>query len=258
MDIPAPSATRDWTVGVRLWVERAGQAILGKGRLELLEGIGRWHSISEAARRMKMSYRHAWLLVQSSNEAAGEPLVVSTTGGTHGGGARLTSLGQWTVTVLRGLQEDIQKLAAAHFPPSLSAGEPAGIHVAASVSLEEVLGQLVADYGLRRPAVRVRFVFGAANELADHIVAGAPADLFLAADQRPMQRLAQARLLRPRSQAVLAENSLVALGTGKGVSVVRTPRDLVRDPAACIALAEGGCPLGGYTQAYLESRGLYE
>ena len=187
MDIPAPPATREWTVGVRLWVERAGQAILGKGRLELLEGIGRWHSISEAARQMKMSYRHAWLLVQSINEAAGEPLVVSSTGGTHGGGARLTALGQWTVTMFRGLQEDIPKLAAAHFPPSFSDSEPAGIHVAASVSLEEVLGQLVADYALRRPAVRVRFVFGAANELADHIVAGAPADLFLAADQRSMR-----------------------------------------------------------------------
>ena len=259
MDIPAPPATREWTVGVRLWVERAGQAILGKGRLELLEGIGRWHSISEAARQMKMSYRHAWLLVQSINEAAGEPLVVSSTGGTHGGGARLTALGQWTVTMFRGLQEDIPKLAAAHFPPSFSSdSEPAGIHVAASVSLEEVLGQLVADYALRRPAVRVRFVFGAANELADHIVAGAPADLFLAADQRSMRRLAQARLLKPRSQALLAENSLVALGAGKAASVVRRPRDLLRDPAARIALAERSCPLGGYTQAYLESRGLYE
>ena len=258
MDIPAPPATREWTVGVRLWVERAGQAILGKGRLELLEGIGRWHSISEAARQMKMSYRHAWLLVQSINEAAGEPLVVSSTGGTHGGGARLTALGQWTVTMFRGLQEDIPKLAAAHFPPSFSDSEPAGIHVAASVSLEEVLGQLVADYALRRPAVRVRFVFGAANELADHIVAGAPADLFLAADQRSMKRLAQARLLKPRSQALLAENSLVALGAGKAASVVRRPRDLLRDPAARIALAERSCPLGGYTQAYLESRGLYE
>ena len=63
----------DWTVGLRVWVERAGQAILGKGRLELLESIERWQSISEAARQMRMSYRHAWLLVQSVNEAAGEP-----------------------------------------------------------------------------------------------------------------------------------------------------------------------------------------
>jgi molybdate transport system regulatory protein len=48
---------RDWKVGLRVWIESAGRAILGKGRLELLEGIERFHSISEAARQMGMSYR---------------------------------------------------------------------------------------------------------------------------------------------------------------------------------------------------------
>ena len=40
----------DWRVGVRVWVERQGEAILGEGRLELLEWIDRCHSISAAAR----------------------------------------------------------------------------------------------------------------------------------------------------------------------------------------------------------------
>ena len=61
----------DWEVGLRAWVERDGHVILGKGRLELLEAIDRWHSISAAARQIGMSYRHAWLLVQGVNEAAG-------------------------------------------------------------------------------------------------------------------------------------------------------------------------------------------
>src|SRR6516165_3458846 len=65
---------RDWTVGVRIWVERDGQAVLGHGRLELLEEIERSRSISAAARRMRMSYRRAWLLVRDINSAAGEPL----------------------------------------------------------------------------------------------------------------------------------------------------------------------------------------
>ena len=51
-----------WTVRLRVWVERDGRAVLGPGRLELLEGIDRHHSISAAARAMGMSYRHAWLL----------------------------------------------------------------------------------------------------------------------------------------------------------------------------------------------------
>jgi hypothetical protein len=36
----------DWTVGVRVWVERGGRPLVGKGRVELLEGIGRHRSIS--------------------------------------------------------------------------------------------------------------------------------------------------------------------------------------------------------------------
>jgi hypothetical protein len=55
-----PSWGEGWTIGLRVWIERAGQAILGQGRAELLDGIERWHSISAAARQLGMSYRHAW------------------------------------------------------------------------------------------------------------------------------------------------------------------------------------------------------
>src|SRR5271163_1009710 len=88
-----------WRGGLRGWVERSGQAILGPGRLELLEGIDRWHSISAAARHIGMSYRRAWSLVQSVNAAAGEPLVTAATGGARGGGAQLTDLGRWAIGV---------------------------------------------------------------------------------------------------------------------------------------------------------------
>ncbi|MGH7226323.1 MAG: winged helix-turn-helix domain-containing protein, partial [Gemmataceae bacterium] len=80
----------DWTVGVRLWMERSGEAILGPGRLELLEAIARCHSISAAARDLTMSYRRAWLLVESINRAAGEVLVRRQTGGRDGGGSELS------------------------------------------------------------------------------------------------------------------------------------------------------------------------
>jgi molybdate transport system regulatory protein len=54
----------DWSIRLRLWAERDGEALLGPGSLELLEAIDRWHSISAAARQVGVSYRHAWLLVQ--------------------------------------------------------------------------------------------------------------------------------------------------------------------------------------------------
>src|SRR5277367_4935321 len=88
----------DWKVGLRAWLEHAGQTVLGPGRLELLEGIAREHSISEAARQMGMSYRRAWLLVQSINRAAGQQVVEAATGGIQGGRARLTAHGQQLMT----------------------------------------------------------------------------------------------------------------------------------------------------------------
>ncbi len=252
-----PSWSSDWTVGLRIWVERAGQAILGKGRLDLLEGIERWHSISEAARQMNMSYRRAWLLVQRINEAAGEPLVVAATGGSHGGGARLTPQGRWAVTIFRELQERLQQTAASLLPQLVQPAQATSVHVAAAVSLEEVLGQLLADYALRQPAVRVRVVFGASDELADHVLAGAPADLFLTADPRQLDRLEAAQLLKPGTRILLAENSLAAIGPADREVPVRKPADLIRSGVGRLALADPRSPLGDYTRRYLESLDLY-
>ena len=98
-----PSWGEGWGIGLRFWFERAGKSILGPGKLELLENIDRSHSISAAARQMEISYRHAWELVQNINEAAGEPLVTASTGGVQGGGAQLTPLGHWTISVFRDL-----------------------------------------------------------------------------------------------------------------------------------------------------------
>ena len=67
---------------------------MGPGKADLLQAIGETGSISAAARRMKMSYRRAWLLVDTMNQCFDGPLVETATGGNHGGGARITELGQ--------------------------------------------------------------------------------------------------------------------------------------------------------------------
>src|SRR5215470_1711179 len=83
-----------WSVGLRAWVERAGQAVIGPEQLAILEAIDRCRSISAAARARGIPYRRAWELVQGMNEAAGELLVSTATGGLQGGGAELTPLGR--------------------------------------------------------------------------------------------------------------------------------------------------------------------
>jgi molybdenum ABC transporter molybdate-binding protein len=252
------SWSKDWTVGVRIWVERRGKAILGKGRLELLEGIDRWRSISAAARQMGMSYRRAWLLVQGVNAAAGKPLVEAAVGGTSGGGAQLTPRGRLAVTIFRNLQHHVHQSAASRLPGLVRQPGTASVHLAAAVSLEEVLGQLLADYALQQPAVSVRTLFGASDELAEHLLAGAPADLFLAADERQLDRLEPAGVVDPGTRTVLALNSLAAIGPSDRPSRIRSARQLLGPGVSRVALAQTSSPLGGYTRDYLVRLRLYE
>ena len=117
---------------------------------------------------------------------------------------------------------------------------------------------MLADYALHEPSVRVRTVFGASDELADHLLAGAQADLFLTADPGQFDRLRAHRLLTPEVPTILAGNTLAAVALADRPQAVRRPSDLGRPDLRRIALAAPRCPLGRYTRAYLDGLGLYD
>lgn len=88
-----------------------GQAIaIGPGKADLLDAIDREGSITRAAKAMGMSYRRAWLLVETMNACFTGPLVEAARGGSGGGGAGLTELGREVLARYRALEE---KAAAA-------------------------------------------------------------------------------------------------------------------------------------------------
>lgn len=82
---------------------------IGPGKADLLEAVARTGSISSAARAMGMSYRRAWLLVESMNEAFRKPLVETLTGGPGGGGARVTPLGEEVLRRYRALERKAER-----------------------------------------------------------------------------------------------------------------------------------------------------
>ena len=86
---------------VRLRVVFPGGFMIGPGKAELLERIAATGSISAAGREMGMSYKRAWLLVETMNTAFREPVVESLRGGAKGGGARLTANGQAVLAAYR-------------------------------------------------------------------------------------------------------------------------------------------------------------
>jgi molybdate transport system regulatory protein len=87
---------------------------LGPGKAELLAHIAETGSISEAARRMKMSYNRAWLLVRTMNRCFKKSLVLASRGGDRHGGAQLTKSGKEVLTFYRRLEA---KFAAAARQP---------------------------------------------------------------------------------------------------------------------------------------------
>jgi molybdate transport system regulatory protein len=77
---------------------------MGPGKADLLDAIRAHGSISAAGRAMEMSYRRAWLLVDAMNRCWQGPLVETSPGSSHGGGARVTPLGEAVLAHYRALQ----------------------------------------------------------------------------------------------------------------------------------------------------------
>ena len=88
---------------------------LGAGKVELLEHVVETGSISGAAKKMEMSYRRAWLLIDELNQMFAKPCVESSTGGAGGGGAKVTDFGRKVITAFRALEKRVAAEADAAF-----------------------------------------------------------------------------------------------------------------------------------------------
>lgn len=108
------------TAGVRLRVFLEPDIAIGPGKAEILEGIRDTGSIAAAGRRMNMSYKRAWLLVDTMNACFCEPLVETSRGGRTQGGAKLTEMGAQVLARYRRMEavareavaEDMHELRA--------------------------------------------------------------------------------------------------------------------------------------------------
>ncbi|MCL2140763.1 MAG: LysR family transcriptional regulator [Dehalococcoidia bacterium] len=86
-----------YTIQADIWIEKDGELYIGGGRAILLERLGQLGSIAAAARSMGLTYRNAWLWVETMNRLAPSPLVEKVTGGAGGGRACLTEEGRQAI-----------------------------------------------------------------------------------------------------------------------------------------------------------------
>jgi molybdate transport system regulatory protein len=97
---------------IRFRIDFAEYCFVGPGKIDLLEAIKDSGSLSQAARNLGMSYRRAWLLIDSFKAGFSEPVTSATTGGRGGGGVTLTKFGEGLVDSYRALEREFAVLAA--------------------------------------------------------------------------------------------------------------------------------------------------
>lgn len=87
---------------------------VGPGKVALLQAIRETGSISAAARRMNMSYRRAWLLVDTMNRCFRKPLVDASPGGKGGGGAKVTEFGATVLAKYQTMEKTATAAVSTH------------------------------------------------------------------------------------------------------------------------------------------------
>jgi molybdate transport system substrate-binding protein len=124
--------------------------------------------------------------------------------------------------------------------------------VFAAASLRSGLEDLRPCFEQQHPGVRVRFNFAGTQTLATQVEQGAPADVFVSADQPHVDQLLRAgRITAP---VVIARNRLVLIVPRTNPARLVSPFDLSRKGVK-LDLAAPGVPAGNYARLVLERLG---
>ncbi|HYP84576.1 TOBE domain-containing protein [Variovorax sp.] len=100
---------------------------LSDKRIDILRGIGRTGSISQAARDAAVSYKAAWQAIDTLSNLAGVALVERAVGGAGGGGARLTAQGSELLALADELEAARRQVHARRAGAGSAAGSAAAL-----------------------------------------------------------------------------------------------------------------------------------
>ncbi|NNF79334.1 MAG: LysR family transcriptional regulator [Rhizobiales bacterium] len=96
-------------LGARLRLVLGPDIAIGPGKVDLLEQVRETGSIAEAGRTLGMSYKRAWQLISTMNDAFKAPVVVTSRGGASKGGATLTEFGADLLKRYRRIQTETER-----------------------------------------------------------------------------------------------------------------------------------------------------
>lgn len=105
--VKLPGEAYSSKIRARFWITGEKDSYIGIGRIELLEHIDELGSMNKAAKKMGMSYKKAWKLIEELNSMYDEPLVIKEHGGKQGGGTFLTDRGKKLVLDFKRLEKEL-------------------------------------------------------------------------------------------------------------------------------------------------------
>jgi len=129
-----------------------------------------------------------------------------------------------------------------------------GITVLAAASTKDALQEVASNFQ-KETGVEVKISPGGSNALAQQIINGAPAHLFVSASQEWMDAVDKEGLLA--EQTALLGNQLVIV-TPEEKKSITSPADLLHGDVKHVALAGEKVPAGIYAQQALTFHKLYE
>lgn len=136
-------------------------------------------------------------------------------------------------------------------------GRAAELTVFAAASLTDALQEISAEYE-KGGGDRIVLSLGASSMLARQIQEGAPADLFLSADEEKMNGLEKRKLLLSGTRKSVLSNSLVIVVPDDSALKISGAKDLAAPSIRALALAEPqSVPAGVYAREYLRKEGVW-
>ncbi len=131
--------------------------------------------------------------------------------------------------------------------------------VFAAASLADVMEEAAAAWEAAPDGGPIELSFAGSNDLARQIAAGAPADLFVAADRARLEAAGAGGRVDPERAVPLLGNELVVVvpASAGSVPTVASARDLLAFDRLGLADAEA-VPAGVYARAWLEAEGVWQ
>jgi molybdate transport system substrate-binding protein len=134
----------------------------------------------------------------------------------------------------------------------------ANLRVSAAASLTDALHEIGAAYE-RQSGDTLLYNFGASSMLARQIQEGAPADLFISADESKMDQLQQRGLIVKKSRRSILSNTLVIIVPSNSKLKIASPKDLAGRAIRNVAVAEPrSVPAGIYAKEYLRKLRVWD